>query len=370
MKKVLIVTRVSGFLPQFERNNVKHLQELGYEVHYASNFHTIVYGQDNSRLEELHVHCHQIDFVRSIISRDNLRAYKQLKKLLQKEKFALIHCHMPLSGVLTRLAVRNLGLKTNVLYTAHGFHFYTGAPLKNWIYYPIERFFARYTDILITITKEDYRRAKRFPVRGEVYRIRGVGPDLTGFYEIERSKNPASFTLISVGELTDRKNHRLVLEALAKIKSFGKNDIRYLICGSGPLEQELKRLVKNWGLCKQVIFLGYCTDVAEALSQAVVFVFPSKQEGLPVALMEAMAAGLPVLGTDIRGNRELIRPGKGGLLFPVQDAAVLAAEILKLKALSVEERKKMGAYNRRRSKFYAKEAVGEQMKRIYVRAEM
>ena len=143
MKKALIITRVSGFLPQFEMNNVRILKQLGYEVHYAANFEVVVYGKDNSRLEGSGIVCHHIPFCRSPLSSDVRTAYKSLKQLMLTEAFDLVHCHMPMSGVVARMAAQAVRRKTGrhvpVLYTAHGFHFFKGAPLKNWVYYLPER---------------------------------------------------------------------------------------------------------------------------------------------------------------------------------------------------------------------------------------
>ncbi|MBO5278732.1 MAG: glycosyltransferase, partial [Lachnospiraceae bacterium] len=162
MKRVLIVTTVSGFVPQFEMNNVRILQEMGYEVHYASNFKNPHYGKDNHRLEGTGVVCHQVDFVRSPFRFiQNMRAYAQLRKLMRENQFQMVHCHTPMGGVLARLAARKYRRTgTKVLYTAHGFHFYKGAPVFNWLfYYPVEWLLARWTDVLITINEEDYQRA-------------------------------------------------------------------------------------------------------------------------------------------------------------------------------------------------------------------
>ena len=172
MKKALLVTRVSGFIPQHEMNNVKILQEMGYEVHYATNLNIVVYGKDNSRLEGAGIITHQIDFQKSPFSKNVSKAYRQLLRLMLEESFDLVHCHMPLSAVVTRLAAQKVRRQTGkhipVLYTAHGLHFYSGAPLQNWIYYPIERYLAKYTDRLILINQEDYQRGLHFPIRGKV----------------------------------------------------------------------------------------------------------------------------------------------------------------------------------------------------------
>ena len=164
MKKALIVTHVSGFVPQFEMNNVKLLQELGYEVHYASNFNNVSYGTDNSRLEGTGIVCHQVDFARSPFEfRNNRSAYRQLKQVMREQHFELVHCHTPVGGVYARLAARKHRKNgTRVIYTAHGFHFYKGAPLKFWLVaYPMEWLLAHVTDTLITINEEDFINAQK-----------------------------------------------------------------------------------------------------------------------------------------------------------------------------------------------------------------
>ena len=166
MKRALIITTVSGFVPQFEMNNVKILQNLGYEVHYAANYYMPVYTDNNERLEGTGIIQHQIDFVRSPYNiGKNIKALNQLVSLMREIKFHLVHCHTPMGGVLGRIAAHKTNTKP-VIYTAHGFHFYKGAPVWNWLFfYPVERFLAKWTDCLITINKEDYARAKKFNTR-------------------------------------------------------------------------------------------------------------------------------------------------------------------------------------------------------------
>ena len=327
MKKVLIVTTVSGFVPQFEMNNVHILQEMGYEVHYASNFHNVSYGTDNHRLEGTGIINHQVDFVRSPFQwKENKKAYKQLKQLLKQYSFSLIHCHTPVASVLTRIVARTYrkqGMK--VIYTAHGFHFYKGAPLRYWLlFYPIERLLARYTDVLITMNEEDFLRAKRFckKKKTKVEHIFGVGIDVaywsgeklteTEREAIRKQKREELHLLeettmfLSVGELIPRKNHAMVIRALGKEKQKGNDAFAYFICGQGVLKEELLHLTEQYGLSGKVTLLGYREDIRELLYAADVFVFPSKQEGMPMALMEAIAAGVPAKATNIRGNRELL----------------------------------------------------------------
>ena len=177
-KKALLVTTVSGFVPQFEMNNVRLLQERGYEVHYASNFDMPSYGDNNDRLKGTGIRCHQIAFAREPWNRKNMSAVRELTALIRREGVRLLHCHTPMGAACARLAAARAGLH-NVVYTAHGFHFFDGAPKKNWlIYYPVEKFLSRYTDSLLLINREDYARAKKKFSARHTDLLPGVGIDI------------------------------------------------------------------------------------------------------------------------------------------------------------------------------------------------
>ena len=257
---------------------------------------------------------YDIKFARFPFSKTNINAYKQLKKLMKENNYDIIHCHTPVAGVLTRLAARS-SKNATVIYMAHGFHFFKGTPLINWlIYYPVERFCARFTDKLITINQEDYERARRFKLRndGKVYYAPGVGIDLDKIknIKVDIKKKKAELgiqentpVLLSVGELNKNKNHETVLQVLSKLKD--KNFI-YLICGRGVLKEYLERKIQELHLENKAKLLGYRIDVIEILKTADLFIFPSKREGLPVSVIEAMACNLPLIASNVRGNRDLI----------------------------------------------------------------
>lgn len=329
-KMLFTATVVKTHINVFHLPYLKWFKEQGYEVHVAAkndfiNEPCIIPNCDKY---------YDIKFARFPFSKVNINAYKELKKLIQENNYDIIHCHTPVAGVLTRLAAKN-SKNTTVIYTAHGFHFFKGAPLVNWlIYYPVERFCARYTDKLITINKEDYKRAKRFKLHknGKVYYVPGVGINLEKIQnlkvDIKQKKTEIGIledipVLLSVGELIKRKNHETVLKALSQIKD--KNFI-YLICGRGILMEYLQNLTKQLGLESEVKFLGFRKDIAEICKTADLFIFPSYQEGLPVALMEAMAAGLPVIASNVRGNRDLIEKEN---LFEPNDVKTLTSLIEK-----------------------------------------
>lgn len=329
MKKFLIVAHYSRFLVQFELNDVRLLQSKGYEVHYATNYeHEDMYADAVRVIREHGVILHQIDFVRSpynVIA--NEKAYQQLKELMRMEQFDGIHCHTPMAGALARLAANATGTKP-VLYTAHGFHFYKGCPLKNkLIYQTAETFLARYTDAQITINREDFAAAQKFPLRGKAYYVPGIGVDVKKIssVQVDRATKRAelgipqdAFVFISVGELNENKNHSTVIRALAR------TDIPnsyYLICGEGKLKQQHFELAQKLGISEKVKLLGFRTNVSEILRACDCFVFPSFREGLSVSLMEAMAAGLPCIASRIRGNVDLLPDSR--YLFEASDESTL-----------------------------------------------
>ncbi len=296
-------------------------------MYKRQNYNNVNYGTDNHRLDGTGIIRHQIDFARSPFQgKENARAYRQLKQLMKEQQFDLVHCHTPVGAALARLAAKPYRKQgTKVIYTAHGFHFYQGAPFRYWLlFYPAECFLASLTDVLITINEEDYERAKRFcrRKRTKVEHIPGVGVD-TAFFsgkdlpegtrenirQTMRGKlNVAEkeVVFLSVGELTSRKNHSSVIQAFAELEGEESCPFRYFVCGQGVLKKELQQQIEKAGLSKRVTLLGYSEDIRELLYAADIFVFPSLQEGMPMALMEAVAAGMPVIASDIRGNRELV----------------------------------------------------------------
>ena len=371
-KKALLVTTVSGFVPQFEMNNVRLLQERGYEVHYASNFAMPSYGDNNDRLKGTGIRCHQIAFAREPWNVKNMSAVRELAALIRREGVSLLHCHTPMGAVCARVAAARTGLR-NVIYTAHGFHFFDGAPKKNWlIYYPVEKVLSRYTDSLLLINREDYVRAKKKFSARHTDLLPGVGIDIeavqrgsaenAGLRE-ELGILPGQRVLLTAGEMIPRKNQTLLLEVLRRLQNPA---LTLIILGHGKLQGELKAKARALGIERQVIFPGYRTDVFRFYGIADLFLFPSLQEGLPVAVMEAMAAGLPVVASAVRGNRDLILPGEGGeLLSPHR-----ATDWEKVVSILLEDCKKReayGLYNRQRIGAFSREANETKMREIYAR---
>lgn len=323
MKKVLFVaTVVKTHIMEFHIPYLKMFKEEGWETAVAAR-------NDYENPDDCVIpYCdtyYNIPFERNPLKPSNLRAYKELKHVIDEGEYDIIHCHTPVGAMLTRLAAKQARKQgTKVFYTAHGFHFYKGAPAINWLlYYPAEKWLSRYTDVLITINKEDYERAKTFKAAKVCY-VPGVGIDLkkfnVGYVNKEQKRKEIGvsaddFVLLSVGELIPRKNHEVVIRALSVLKQLDKlNHIEYVICGRGAYEADLRKLAEGLDVADHVHFLGYRNDISEICNCADLFVFMSHQEGLPVALMEAMACGLPAVCSNIRGNTDLIEDGVTGLL--------------------------------------------------------
>lgn len=321
-KKILIVTSVWGFLAKFGREDVKILQELGYEVHYASNQNNPIYQFAPTVYEEMGVIFHDIDIWQSPFGiRHNAKAVRQIRQLVKEEQISLLHCHTPSGGLVTRIA--GIGLPAKVIYTVHGFHFYKGAgKLHNLVYHSIESILSFFTDVMITVNKEDYEAASKMHQREGAYQIPGVGLDREYFYEttLEQRKTARKeldiedkFFILGVGELRENKNPEVIIRALASLKERGKDisDFTYGLLGAGKQEAELKQLVEDLGLKGNVEFYGYKTDIRPYLKAADLLAFPTIREGLGMAALEAMAMGLPVLAADNRGTREFMTNKNG-----------------------------------------------------------
>lgn len=396
-KKALMIATVPSMIGQFNMANIQILLDLGYEVHVACNFDDrSVWTEDRieefkKQLDDLGVQYFQIEFARSPKHVGKLsESYKEIKELLFRVKYTLVHVHTPVAAAEVRLAAKNYndaierrikeGKKAperlRVIYTAHGFHFYDGAPKKNWIlFYPVEKELSRITDVLITINKEDYKRAKeKFYAKKTVY-VPGVGVDVNKFAGVSGSIDReakrkelgikgSDILLLSVGELNDNKNHGVVIKALGELEKAGKlvnNHIVYMIAGAGNKKDEFEVLAKEEGV--DLRLLGFRKDVSELLTAADLYILPSIREGLNVSLMEAMASGTPCLAGEIRGNVDLIDPGKGGEMFDPQDSSSVA-DAIATELSSRDNWSQQGQYNQNKIKHFDLSVVEEDYKNL------
>lgn len=348
-KKAAYVATVYSHLAAFHLPFMEDLRRSGYEVHaYAAPDHL------KEEITAAGFAARDIPFSRSPLSPGNVKALVRMTAWLRREHYDIVHVHTPNAGFITRLAAWFAGAR-RVYYTAHGFHFYQGAPRLNWlIYYPLERLAARLTDVLITINDEDYRKAAGFKIRGKAVLMPGVGVEDLRYVPGEDSRrdrelallkqqlrlekvlspgpqlgsgqhffpevtsSPRSLIILCTAELNPNKNQEQLLRAVRLLH----DDCIPAVCllaGIGPLEPFCKQLAAELNISHAVRFLGYRSDIPLLLAASDVVALVSKREGLPKALLEALSAGKPIVATDVRGSRDLVRQGDNGFLVPVSD---------------------------------------------------
>lgn len=375
-----MLASVASMIDQFNMPNIALLQKLGYEVDVACNF---IEGNTCSdarvaelkqKLQDMHVRCYQIDFARNIKHMgQNMKALWQVEALMKQNTYEFCHCHSPIGGVVARIAGHRT--KTKVIYTAHGFHFYQGAPVMNWlVYYPVEKVLSRWTDVLITINHEDYKLAKKkFKMKKLTY-VPGIGIDTQreGLSQKEKEEKRKelgipqdAFLITNAAEFTPNKNQKTVIEAIEQLHN---PNIYFVMCGIGEKKAELEQYVKEHGLEEHIRFVGFRNDLHEILQASDCFVLSSFREGLSVALMEAMAEGLPVVCGRIRGNVDLIKDGKGGILVSPENKEDYEAAFRKLYEMKQKEFQKfenIGLNNRNKVEAFSKETVDPIMKKVY-----
>ena len=359
--KILYVTTI-GSTMGFFKSLIKELLDVGHIVDIATN-------EESSKVQDCYrewgCKIYPISTSRSPFNLGNIKAMKQIRNIAKN--YDIVHCHTPLAGMATRFGCRKLrkkqGLK--VIYTAHGFHFYKGAPKKNWlIYYPIEKTCSKWTDVLITINKEDYEFAKKKMKAKKIEYVHGVGVDINKFAKIVVEKDLKrdeigvprdSILILSVGELNDNKNHQVVIKAISRIEN---SNIYYCIVGIGEKRDYLLNLASSMGV--KLVLLGRRTDVPEILKASDIFVFPSIREGLGLAAIEAIASGLPLICSDNRGTREYC---ENQIVVKSYDDVIGYSEAIK-KAIHVIESGSVTNNNIHLFKFDSSE-INKKIKSIY-----
>jgi len=334
MEKILFVATVTKHINAFHIPYLKYFKEKGYEVHVASN--------GNEKMEYCDKH-YNLPFERSPFKKNNLEAYRSLKKIIDENNYKIVHCHTPVGGVLARLAAKKARkIGTKVIYTAHGFHFFKGAPLLNWlIYYPIEKWLSIYTDCLITINEEDYKRAKKNFKSKDIQLVHGVGVNKEKFdFEMSQEEKQKlrkslglkddDFVIIQVGELNKNKNQIMSIEAMKELIKENEN-IHLLLVGNGSLESFYREKIEEYNLMKNIHLLGFRTDIAKLLKISDVLLSLSYREGLPVNVMEALVSKVPVIATKCRGNIDLIVDGKNGIIVENNNICQLKNGIMNIK---------------------------------------
>lgn len=365
--KVLYTATVLSHICQFHLPYLKAFQEHGWEVHVAARDNL---AEKNGLELRFCNEFHPIPFQRSPLAAENIRAYEQLKSLLEAQHYDLILCNTPIGGTVTRIASKKSRRQgTKVVYMAHGFHFYRGASKKNWlIYYPIERYLARLCDLVLTITQEDYALAReKFPCA--VAHIHGVGVSPERYHpapeQVEQMRHREGlenedFVILCTGELNRNKDQATLVSAAAKLRDEIPG-LKVLLAGNGPLEAELMAQIARDGLSDIVKLLGYRTDLQNLVPAVDVVVSCSHREGLPLNILEGMLCERAVVATENRGHRELVEDGVTGYRIPVGDVEALAIRLREL-AAKPKMRAAMGSAGRKKAEQYTVPAVQKELK--------
>ena len=373
-KKVLFVaTVVKQHIMTFHIPYLRMFQEMGWETAVASS-------NDYENPADLNIpHCdtyYEIPFERLPWKTGNIRSYRMLKEIIDRERYDIIHCHTPVGAMIARLAAAGTRKRgTKVIYTAHGFHFHKGSSLVSWLaYYPVEWVLAHLTDVLLTMNREDFALAKKKMHAKQVAYVPGVGIDTrrfdcAGFDRQEKRRalgfGDRDFLILTVAEMNKNKNQSMVLKALAALKDKPEYaNMKYLICGMGEYGKVLRQQAKDLGIEDHVFFMGYRKDIPDIYRCCDLFAFLSYREGLPVALMEAMSSGLPVVCSAARGNTDLVEHGNEGLIVP-QDPDAVAGAILELYH-DPERRRWFGSAAVEKVRQFDNENVHRIMKEIYL----
>lgn len=369
MPKILFVANIYEHIYSFHIPYIKWLKEHGYEVHVVANElgdYKIPYAD---RVIEIGIE-------RSPFKSGNIKALKQLRNLIDKERYDIISCHTPMGGVLARLAARKARKQYSlkVIYTAHGFHFYKGAPKKNWLlFYPIEKYLSRFTDAIVTINSEDYEIIKTRGFKNKLsYKIHGIGinpsrliienQDVNELRRIYGYK-PDDFILLYLAEFVPGKNHQFLINALPELIKLIPN-IRMVFAGRGEDKDKLMRLTKNIGVDNHVDFIGFRDDVGNVISISDLGVSSSCREGLGMCMAESLYLKRPVIASNIRGHRDLVCNGKNGFLFSLDDKKQFVEQVVYMYN-HPDERKSMGEYAADNIRDYVIDNTLKEMVTIY-----
>lgn len=292
-----------------------------------------------------------VPMARSLNPVAQLTAYRALEALFRRERFDLVHGHMPISGLLARAAARRVGVP-RIAYTCHGFLFNQPGPRwRRGLSLTLERLGGRMTDVFLTVSEEEAADARRLGIHAEATAVlNGRDPAVFHPDAAARAALRAQFgargddcVIVAVSRLVRHKGYPELLEAM---RATPANAVLWVV-GERLATDHGEDMTPHFeraaaALGRRLVRLGYRHDVPRVLAAADVFCLPSHFEGLPMSIIEAMLTGLPVVSTDIRGPREMVVPDETGLLVPPMQAGPLADALSRL-AADPALRARMGA---------------------------
>lgn len=325
-RKILYCASNDIHIKNFHIPYLKYFKENGFEVHLLSHGHMSFPYVDVK---------YDIPFKKSILSAKNIQAISEVKNILRQNQYDIISIHTALAGAIVRPAVLlSEKRSTRVIYTSHGYFFWNGGPFVNWLKYLIpEKVCSIVTDSIMAMNQEDFDLARKYKLcKGDVELIPGMGVDLNRFKPcgLDRAQNLRQnfrinnddFLAVYPAEMSKRKNHKELLKAFAMfLEKVPKG--RLLLPGEGQLMEENIALADKLNILERVIFPRYVDNMEEIYTMCDIAVSSAVSEGLPLNIIEAMACGLPVVASRIRGHSDLIEDKINGYLYTLGDSKSL-----------------------------------------------
>ncbi|MCM3790365.1 glycosyltransferase family 4 protein [Domibacillus indicus] len=367
-KSVLFITTISRTVQAFLIPHICYFLEQGYRVGIATNTE----DEPLDHLTEMGVTVHYVPFNRKVLCRKNWRAFKRIKKV--SKDYDILHLHTPVASFLARMAASR---QHRILYMVHGFHFHEGGrSWTNWIYILAERAAGWRPQTVVVTNRDDLKAARRLLPNNKIHYVHGVGVDTEQFKKRVPSKEETRKQKVALGiakhvrvlthiaELNENKRQFDVIDACALMRK-ERDDFMVLLVGSGEREEMIRQYIRSRQLDDHIKCLGFRSDIPDLLAITDIGLLVSIREGLPRSIMEMMASQIPVVATDIRGNRDLVENEETGFLVPVQTPEAIAEKCLFLlenkqlaRQLGVKGREKIEAY-------FSLPAVLKEMEAIY-----
>jgi glycosyltransferase EpsD len=333
MKRILFISNHAGF-SKFNAPYMKWFKEQGWVVDNISPGIEIADSVDTQ---------YDVAITRNPLTMKNIFAYNKIKRIIQENDYAIVHCHTPAGAVLGRLCAKQARKKgTIVIYTCHGFHFYKGSSLLSWIlYFTVEKYLSCFTDCIVTINQEDYLLAQKRLHTKNVFKINGVGVNLQRFKPFNNDGKIAlrkqydfendDFIIIYVGQFTHDKNHLFLISQIFYLSEKIKK-LKILFVGGGNkiLDARYKKMIQEYKLQNIVLFMGYRTDVQNLYALSDILISVSIREGFGLNLVEGMACGLPVVCSKIRGHMDIVKQSVNGFFFSLDKPSEMNEYIYKL----------------------------------------
>lgn len=347
--------RVLHLIKKYKRNSPLLNEYVGALP--SDRFHSVVCylrGQSDGRneMESVASEVIYLGYVDKDLKHLNLRVISSLYKMMRQRQIDIVHCHGHKATVIGTIGAKIAGVPS-VISHVHGLNRTRSLSryITNWFLFKGVKKIIAVSDSVrnnIIDTNRNLDPSKVITVRNGI-NIGSIDNVHIGKKEARSKYGISDDSVIfgTVGRLAETKGQKYLIEAYSQVKKKIPNS-KLVIIGNGPLSEKLKKDAEAFGISKDVIFMGYRTDVLELLKGLDIFVFPSIAEGLPLALLEAMASRLPIIASNVGGIPEVFGNSNCGILVPPRDSQSLANAMIEIGLLNESRRKDMGESSRKR----------------------